>query len=116
MDPNAIAQQFIGAYVGFLTTGNVAGLTSLYGEDSVCIYDGTVARGQAQIAATFINPRLPGGVKARVSGFSAQGTATNHLLVTLDGEYDKPPGHFHQAILLSPTASGGMYIRADIAR
>ena len=116
MDANGVAQQFISAYMGALASGNVAGMSALYGADSTVMYDGAMAKGQAAIAATFIAPRLAGGVKARVSGFSAQGTATGHLLVTLDGDFDKPAGHFMLVILLSPTPTGGMYIKAEVGR
>jgi hypothetical protein len=116
MDPNAIAGQFLQAYFGFLTSGNAAGLGALYGADSTVVYDGAIQQGQAAIAAAFIAPRLAGGVTVRPSGYSVQGTATGHLLIAVDGEYNKPPGHFHQVFLLSPTPGGGMYIRAEVCR
>ena len=116
MDPNAVAQQFITAYGTFLTSGNVAGMSALYGADSTVIYDGTIARGQGAITSTFVAPRLAGGVKMRLSGHSVQGTATGHLLISMDGEFDKPPGHFHVVILLGPTPAGGMYIKAELGR
>ena len=120
MDPaqaNGIGQQFLAAYTGALEQQNAATLGSLYGADSIAIYDGNVVRGSQAILQGLFAPRLgQGPIKTRISGFSAQATPTNHMVITVDGEYSNPAGHFKQVFVLSSIPTGGMYIKADVCR
>jgi len=115
-DPVAIAGQFIQFYVQNAQSGNVAGVSSLYGDDSVASYDGNLVTGAAAISSNFIACRVSGGVNIRVSGFSSQMTPTGHVMISVDGESNKPAGRFVQVFLLGSTPTGGMYIKADFCR
>lgn len=113
-DPTAIATSFLGAYSGMAAAGNAAGLNGLYGPDSFASYDGTPKRGQAEIAAAFVVPRMP--LQVKYSTVLVQPTPVNTLLVVTNGESDKPAGRFTQVFILAPTAAGGFYIKADVCR
>jgi hypothetical protein len=113
-DPTAIAKSFLSAFASFAQAGNAAGLASLYGADSFAAYEGTAKRGQADIAAAFIAPRLPAAI--RFATVLVQPTPVNTLLVVTNGDSDKPAGRFTQVFVLAPTAGGSFYVKADICR
>lgn len=115
-DPVAVASQFLPHFTTLAAQGNVAGMQALYGEDSIASYDGNLAQGAQAISNAFVAPRLAGGLQIRFSGFSAQLTATNHIIISADGESNKPQGRFTQVFLLGTTAAGGMYIKVDFCR
>jgi hypothetical protein len=119
VDPNAVAEAFLGTYKGIFSTANADAATNLYGDDSVLNADGSHFKGKAAIGGYIASRFAAGPVAIRESSKSVlPSMESGGIIVFITGDLKQGAAtvKFQQVFTLFPTAAGSLYVRNDIFR